>query len=170
MSMSMDLGTACVLRAGRKHKGRPMVWETCEVREEGAKQFHSVYIVNTNTFGHMPPSHTPRTQPSAPPPPLCMQDRSLRHHFPRIQDQAKGGHSWLFDAIFISSTSLACQSEPEVVSWGFNSIHAPLHLPRMPARAEGGRSWYFHVVHTSSTSLACKSKPEVNVHGLHHLQ
>ena len=130
--------------------------------------FHSVYIL-TRLDTRCPLTHPAPSRPRHHHLP-CMQERSLRRHFPRMQGQARGGHSWLFDAIFTSSASLACQSEPEVVWWGFNTIHVPLHLPHMPDRAGGGHSSYFRVVHTSSTSLACKSKPEVNVHGLHHLR
>ena len=83
----MDLGTACVLRAGRKHKGRPMVWETCKVCEEGSHNqltyfinFHSIYILTCLDtccpLTHPTPSHP-------------------HHHFlPCMQEQARGEHSW----------------------------------------------------------------------------
>ena len=132
--------------AGSKHKGRPMVWETREVREEGShnrlaylSNFHSIYILTRLD------TRRPLTYP-APSCPChhhlpCMQERSVRHHLP-LQDQARGGDSWLFGAILTSFTSLACQSESKVVSWGFNTLHAP------------------------STSLACQFELEADIHGV----
>jgi len=46
-SMSMDFGRACGLGAGRKHEGRPMVWETHEVREGQA-------IIGSPPFTYLP--------------------------------------------------------------------------------------------------------------------
>ena len=52
VDLNWILGQGCVLGVGRKCKVRPMVWETCEVCEEGAVigsptfiNFHSVYIL-----------------------------------------------------------------------------------------------------------------------------
>ena len=91
----------------------------------------------------MPPSHAPRTQPPAPPPPP-LHARAFAS--PPLPSHARPSRGWRFMA--------------------FRRHSHQLHLPRMPDRARSGHSWCFRVVHTSSTSLACKSKPEVNIHGL----
>ena len=67
---------------------------------------------------------------------LCMQERSLRRHFPRMQDQAGGGDSWAF-------------------------IPAP-----PPSHARASWRWAFNTIHAPSTSLACQIEPEVDIHGV----
>ena len=113
-------------------------------------------------FGHTPPSHAPRTQPSTPPPPPFHARVFASPPLPSHARPSRGGDPWLFDTILTSSASLACQSEPEVVSRGSNTLHAPSTSLACQIEPEGD----IHGVSVSFTPLACKSKPEVNVHGL----
>jgi len=62
----MGFERACGLEAGSKHKGRPMVWETCEVRKEtNHSRFASFYLhpllpANVkNAPGHPPFTYAP---------------------------------------------------------------------------------------------------------------
>src|SRR4029077_3147663 len=87
-------------------------------------------------FGHTLPSHAFRTQPSTPPPPPFHAKAFASPPLPLHARPSRGGDPWLFDAILTSSASLACQSEPEVVSRGSNTP-CSLRLPRMPDRAGG---------------------------------
>ena len=115
----------------------------------------------------------------------------MRPHLPRVQKRAGGGISslstpftcpsppshakaswrWNFlslDADYMSSTSLTCKSEPEVVFPPSQCCSRVLHLLRLQEQAGGGIPSIltvlhlpFNTAHVSSTSLACKSMPEV---------
>ena len=150
-SMSMDLWRTCGLRAGRKHKGRPMVWETREVRKEVSHcWFASLYLsflLTTNienTFRHAAASTSLVCKMSrrpfwccSPPPPssharacqrwifLAFRRRSYLH-LPCVQVQSR-----YFDAVRASSTSLICKSEPE----NFYRISMPF-APLPPSHAK----------------------------------
>jgi len=56
-------------------------------------------------------------------------------HLPCLPDRAGGGHSWRFDAVHASSTSLACKTELEVVSWCFNTF------PPVDRKGLGSPAW-----------------------------
>ncbi|KAF8966472.1 hypothetical protein BDZ97DRAFT_685973 [Flammula alnicola] len=81
-------------------------------------------------------------------------------HLPRVQKRAGGGFLQRFDAVRVSSTSLACKSELEVILWRFDGVHTS-STPSCTKRAGGGFLLCFDNVRVSSTSLACKSEPGV---------
>jgi len=69
-----------------------------------------------------------------------------------------------FDTVRITTTSLACNSEPEVVLY---TVSTPLASPPLQPEVD---LWYFNAifdaVRTFSASLACHSKPEVGFDGV----
>ena len=87
-----------------------------------------------------------------------------------MQERAGGGPLSRFNAVLVSSTSLACKRKPEVGFYcvstlfvcppGISLVCAP---PAPPSRTEA--SWKcFDIVRASSTSLAWGGKLEVGHH------
>ena len=131
MLMSMDLGTGLwVWEQIGNTWGDPWYGRPARYVRKGAiigsptfSKFHSVYILTLKTgldtrhpLMHPPPGRPRHHQRAFALPPLPSHARPSR-----------GGGSWLFDAILTSSTSLACQSEPEVVSTPFMPPPPPSH-------------------------------------------
>ncbi|KAF8963787.1 hypothetical protein BDZ97DRAFT_975914 [Flammula alnicola] len=177
--------------SGDPGRGRPAGYVTNRVEQHDLLKF---LLVNTRgdpwcgrpaRLGHAPPSHALCTQHNAaqvhavPPHDDNMSGHVL--HLPRVQKRAGGEFLPCFDAVRVSSTSLACKSELEVVFTVFRRGLCVLHLPRMPEVdlygvltpfvcppppsrtkvSRGGPLSCFNTVRAFSTSLACKSKPEV---------
>jgi len=63
----------------------------------------------------------------------------------------QGPTLWCLNVVLASSTSLACNSEPEVDIYGHSRA---LHLRCMQQQAGGGSLWCFDAIPASSTSLA----------------
>ena len=127
MSMSMDFERVCRFWPGGKHHGRPMVSDTCEVRETTSCTKHNTSIAPQTPFRRSLLLHLPRMQKRA-------GGRSLRHFgdVPTSSTSLAGRHSsrrlcppssqasvlasttslassrWRFDAV-LASTSLVCQ-------------------------------------------------------------
>jgi hypothetical protein len=130
--MLMDFGRTCGLRAGRKDKGRPMVWETREVRKEVSHSWFaspylpSLLITNIeNTLGHAASTS------------LACKNKPERYHsrllhLPRTQKRAGGGFMLYFDAVRIFYL-------PRMQE---RAVHHH-HLPRTQKRAGGGFMLYF---------------------------
>ena len=127
------------LGSGRKHEGRPMVWETCEVREEVShSQFASLYLPSqlpTNIEkmlrnGNAPPScilHTAQCSIWLMP---CLHTTTTRQN----------PHPTQFNAPRHTSTSLTCNREPEVVFYAVSMLFASLPPP---SHATASRRWFF---------------------------
>ena len=98
----------------------------------------------------------------------CMQEQAgggfLCHfnpHLPRMKSEP-GWFLHCFDTVHATTTSLACNSEPEVDFMVFRGCSHLLHLPRIQERAGGGFLSCFDKIHASSTSFVCNSEPGVD--------
>jgi hypothetical protein len=104
---------------------------------------------------------------------LGISTRSHRHLLPRLQDRDGGSFYWVltpqerdrggfyrrFNPVRAAATSLACESELEVV-FRFFLPFSRRHLPRNHKQAGGKVSRHFDPICAATTSLACKSEKE----------
>jgi hypothetical protein len=69
---------------------------------------------------------------------MAFPPRSRRNHLPHMQDRAGGGFLWGFDPVRLATTSLASNSEPEVVCYG---ALTPFASPPPPSQATASWGW-----------------------------
>jgi hypothetical protein len=106
-------------------------------------------------FAHPRPSSHTKTSRN-----YAIRHCSHHHHLPRMEQRAGGEFLRDFDTVHITTTSLTCNSEPEVVLY---TVSTPFATPPPQPKVD---LWYFDAVRTFSSSLACNSKPEVGFYGV----